>query len=366
MKGKAHRNAQQGPGREDMIRRTAPLVALTLASLLLSLLVAEGAFRALGYQPRRLELNPNFWITGWAAMDPELGWVNREGSFRSVEAGNAIMRFTADGRRLDPVGAKDTPKIVVVGCSYTQGEGVADDEPYPHVINRALPNLEVLNFGTGGYGTYQSLLRMQSYFRAPHAPTPLVIYGFNGHHMIRNVARSDWVFMLTTQDGRNLVPPHVALTHGRLTERPSQPVALWPLETRSALVADVHKAAIETARSGNYADLVEVFHPLMRQMADTVRANNAALLVVGLVSVPDDQAAWMRQAGFDYVDCQSPDFLTPAFRVGGWGHPNSRMHAHWGRCVLKALAERGIAVAAGEAAAPPSAVVPAKAGTHNP
>jgi hypothetical protein len=209
-----------------------------------------------------------------------------------------------------------------------------------------------LNFGTGGYGTYQSLIRVRSYFRRTHAPTPLVIYGFNGHHMIRNVARFDWVFMLTTQDGRYLVPPHARSSGGRLTEVPGHPVDLWPLETRSALVAQVHNAAVRSARRVNLNEMVEVSHLLLRQMADTVRANGAALLVAGLVAVADEDAKWMRQQGIDYVDCQHPDVLNPIYRVGGSGHPNGRMHAYWGQCVLRALAERGYAVPAAAIAEP--------------
>jgi len=329
-----------------VIRRIAPLVALTLGALLVSLLLGEAMFRALGFQPRRLQPNLNFWVTGWAAMDPELGWVSREGAFRSVEPGNALMSFGPDGRRLDPVGPKapGTPKILVVGCSYTEGEGVPDDQPYPYLVNRALPDFEVLNFGTGGYGTYQSLLRIRSYFRAPHPPTPLVIYGFNGHHLIRNVAPADWVSMLTTRDGRYLVPPHISLSGSRMTAMPEHAVELWPLETRSALVAHLHAVVMRKLRHRNYQELLMVFHPLMQQMAETVRANGAALLVVGLIGVLDDQAALLRKQGFEYVDCQRADWMNPELRVGGWGHPNGRMHEHWGKCVLKALADRGYAV----------------------
>jgi hypothetical protein len=337
-----------------MIRRIVPPVALVVGSVLLTLLLGEALLRTLGYQPRQIVLNPNFWITGWAEMDPELGWKNRQGSFRSVEPGNALMSFEADGRRSDPIGSKgpDVPKILVVGCSFTQGEGIPDNEPYPHVINRALPDFEVLNFGTGGYGTYQSLLRMRSYFRASHSPTPLVIYGLNGHHATRNVATADWVSLLTTRDGRYLVPPHVRRSGGQFTETPSFPIGLWPLETRSALITLVHLAVMWRMRAATTAEKVAVLHELLRQMNDTARDNKASLLVVGQVDIVASEADWMRQQGIDYVDCQHPDPLHPDLRVGGWGHPNGRMHAYWAKCVLKTLADRGYAVPAAAVAQP--------------
>jgi len=334
--------------KQEMNRRVLPLVALTLTSLVVSLFIGEVLFRQLGYEPRVIFLNQNFWVTGWAAMDPKLGWVNREGAFRSVEPGNALMSFDADGERHDPLNPKGSglPRILVVGCSFTQGEGVVDDEPYPHVMNTALPGYQVLNFGTGGYGTYQSLLRMQAYFAAPHAETPLVIYGFNGHHTIRNVATADWVTMLTTRDGRYLIPPSVRVSGDGLSEYPAAPVELWPLETKSALVAVVHKVVLKVTRFARGRERLEVLRRLLRQMKETAAANKAALLVMRQVATSEEMLDVMRQEGIDSVNCEPPDPFDPEYRVGGFGHPNGKQHARWAQCLLDALARRGYAVSA--------------------
>ncbi len=339
-----------------MIRRIVSMLALVAGSILLTLLVRETELRARGYEPLQISRDP----VGWAEPDLELGWKNRQGSFRSTEPGHAMMSFGPDGRRIDPVGPKDTPKILLVGDSFAQGEGVADDEPYPHVINRALPTFEVLNFGTGGYGTYQSLLRVRSYFRVPHPPTPLVIYGFMGHHLERNIASGDWISALTMRDGRYVLPPHARFSNGRLTEFPGGPVDAWPAETRSAAVTDLHQLVMHRLRRARYGEHVAVLYALLQQMKDTVGENRASLVVIGLMAVPQVVVDWMRQAGVDYIDCQHPAFMNPAFpggmdpalRVGGVGHPSARLHAWWGECGLKALADRGYTVPAGAAAEP--------------
>jgi hypothetical protein len=328
-----------------MIRRIISSVALVAVFLSISLLLGEAGFRALGYEPHRLQVSPTCCDGGWAQPDAEMGWTNRRGSFRSVEPGHAVMTFTADGRRSDPVGPKPPglPRILVVGCSATQGYGVADDEPYPHVINNGLANAEVLNFGTGGYGTYQSLLRIRSYFRSPHAATPLVIYGFSGHHMTRNIATVDWVSALTTADGHFLVPPNVRRAGDQLIEFAGGPVELWPLEGRSALVALIHRVVLTRMRRAGFGEHLEVLEHLLRQMKNTVGANQASLLVVGLAAVPDYTVELMRREGIDYVSCQHPDFPHPDFQVGGVGHPNGRMHAWVAKCLLEVLAQRGFA-----------------------
>jgi len=324
------------------LKRVLPFL-LTIVSVLISLVIAEIVLRQLGYVPRTISLNANFWVSGWAQMDEELGWRNREGSFRSVEPGHALMSFGADGRRADPISSKpaSAPKIVFVGCSFTQGEGVADDETYAHVVNRDLKTLDVINYGTGAYGTYQSLLRMRSYFRAPHPQTPLVIYGLLGHHMIRNLASSEWVSTLTTRDGRFLIPPHVRSSGDRIVEHKADPIDLWPLETRMASVALAHAAFLKISRKRPWQEHHDALRQLLTQMKSITTENKASFLVVNLWGAMAEDVEWMRGQGVDYIDCQNPEVLSAAYRVGGVGHPNGLMHDEWAQCVLRALRERG-------------------------
>jgi hypothetical protein len=50
---------------------------------------------------------------------------------------------------------------VVIGDSYTFGEGVNDDQTYCADLERLLDGVEVLNLAVHGYGTDQQLLRLQ-------------------------------------------------------------------------------------------------------------------------------------------------------------------------------------------------------------
>ena len=179
------------------------------------------------------------------------------------------MTFAKDGRRFDPTPPKpeSTPKALVLGCSFTQGEGVPDNEPYPHVINRELKNVDVVNHGTGAYGTYQSLLRMRAYFAAANkAETPLVIYGFQGHHMIRNLAPGEWISSVMTRDGRWLVPPHVRMSGDQMIEYKGHPVELWPFETRLATVALAHAVALKVLNRRSWQEHNEALRRLLAQM----------------------------------------------------------------------------------------------------
>ena len=103
-----------------------------------------------------------------------------------------------------------------------------------HFINRSLPSAELLNFGTGAYGSYQSRLRVSRYFNSPHKNTPLVIYGLFYSHHFRDLAPLPWIFSLTMQDGSYMVPPNVRFRSGQIVESAGGPIGLWPLEGRSA------------------------------------------------------------------------------------------------------------------------------------
>lgn len=113
------------------------------------------------------------------AHDPLLGWSPIKGR-RRIPNGKAFVSFNADGIR----GTKDytkikppnTLRILVIGDSYSFGEGVNDDETYSHYIETLLPNSEVLNLSVHGYGIDQMLLRLKR-DGVPYKPD-IIIFAF--------------------------------------------------------------------------------------------------------------------------------------------------------------------------------------------
>jgi len=75
----------------------------------------------------------------------------------------------------------------MVGCSFTQGMGVVDEDTFSYLLNAHYPYLMFRNFGTGGYGTYQSFTsRLRKIFvNLMRNNIPLVVYGFIDLHMQR-------------------------------------------------------------------------------------------------------------------------------------------------------------------------------------
>eukprot|EP00752_Nemacystus_decipiens_P000795 g795.t1 len=169
------------------------------------------------------------------------------------------MTFLANGaRRTYPNGAApaNAPVLLLVGGSYMQGYGIPDEHVVGAVLAERFPELAVRNFGTGGYGTVQSGLRIQRELdRTPGAPPAAIVYGFIDHHLERNVATSTWIRSLVTQDGSVMVPPYlVADGEGGVGVEEARTLGLWPFETWSAAVSTLKEQMVPDWVSGSPMD----------------------------------------------------------------------------------------------------------------
>ena len=64
---------------------------------------------------------------------------------------------TAQGWRITPEHPDADTALVFLGCSFTIGEGVNDQESYPYVLSQLLgKNFQAYNFGFHGYGAHQA------------------------------------------------------------------------------------------------------------------------------------------------------------------------------------------------------------------
>lgn len=123
---------------------------------------------------------------GYTVFDAELGWCVR----RSYEGPEGKVHLDAAGRRTrrayaDPL-ASGVRRWVAVGESFTFCEEVADDEAWPARIEDAEGDLELWNYGVGGYGTDQALLRLS---RDVRGPVDGVLVGLMSENIGRNVNR---------------------------------------------------------------------------------------------------------------------------------------------------------------------------------
>jgi hypothetical protein len=122
-------------------------------------------------------------------FDAVLGWSIRPNS-RVVEEGTPYesndIGVRAE-RSYTPLPPPGVTRIAVFGPSFAHADDVALHDSWPYLLEHSRPNLEVMNWGVGGYGTDQSFLRYTLH-GAAYAPRVVIIV-YEEDNLRRNVNR---------------------------------------------------------------------------------------------------------------------------------------------------------------------------------
>lgn len=119
-------------------------------------------------------------------FDPTLGWTLKPNLPASDYFGS-LVHSNSDGIRGTKKyirGKSDMLRVITIGDSFTFGACVSDNETFSSYLEQLLPNAEVLNMGTSGYGIDQILLKLQTH-GTPFQPD-IVILGFFDDDLFRN------------------------------------------------------------------------------------------------------------------------------------------------------------------------------------
>ena len=322
--------------------RPAVVAAVVATWLVLLVGIAEGVPRLFGYRTWKFaddeRTNPRL-----HEAEPRLGWVNEPGHYVLppwVEGGPEVeITYLPDGSRA--TGAErggGRPRVAFVGCSVTAGYGLSDPDTFAWKIQQKHPELEVVNFGTAGYGTVQSLLRMETVLG--DAPPRLVLYGFISKHEPRNVATYTWLRGLQLHSRRGHVsPPYVSLgKNGALVRHPPEAFSVWPLADRLVSVRIAGDAWMHLVTWGREANGPEATKRLVLEMNRVARERSTAFAVVFLLAEEgkkDDYARFFEQNDVPWMDCVKPN--DEDYRIPGEGHPNGELNSIWAECVSAKL-----------------------------
>ena len=155
------------------------------------------------YDPGRIKIQPP---GSFYQVDPELGFKHRPGRFRLAMPDGYTFEVThgADTLRQTHSGPVQTgkPALWIFGCSLTHGWALNDNETYPWVLQEKLPGFEIVNFGVGGYNTFQSLAQLKQALLSREKPQA-VILAYASMHDERNASLRSWKRALVTYNGHN-------------------------------------------------------------------------------------------------------------------------------------------------------------------
>ncbi len=324
------------------------IVIFVLAASLMGAEVLVRVTRGMPQQEKALDEN----LPLFHEPDPELGWRNKAGTFvwpgQEGDAGrDIVMTFWPDSLRATARERKHEPRqAIVLGCSYTQGWAVTNEETYPWMLHDTFPSLEFLNYGTAGFGTLQSLLSLERHYSRSTVPSEIIIYGFVDHHETRNVAPAFWLRRLVTvsRAGRLTVPFATIGADGSLERHPPEGYPKWPFDRLLASVAFLEDRYADFRTARRAAQGRAVTEALLIEMQRVSLEHGAHLVVVLLSSLTpgtmEHYLGFLKAQKITTFDCSAHPTGLP-FLVPGYGHPNRAVHAHWAGCIARGLNELG-------------------------
>lgn len=319
-------------------------VPTVFVSIIIGLILSECLLRIFGCPPWRYKSKDANEPTTHAP-DLVLGWQNKEGNYVVPPwhpSGKSIhMCFQENGQRRTGVASTNTgDEIVIVGGSYTQGWGVSDNETYSWKLQQEYPCFKIVNYGTGGYGSYQSLLVLEK--ELPHMASPkFVLYGFIDHHEVRNVAHHAWLSVLSalSRRGHVNVPFATLNANSRLVRHPPEAYISLPYRESLSLIHTIEQAYMKIKTWRRFRQRRKVTEEILIQMNKVSKEYGASFIVVLLSTrdhVKNSYMDFFEQVNIQFID-SSIYPITKEMRVPGEGHPNGTLHALWVRQISIAL-----------------------------
>jgi lysophospholipase L1-like esterase len=176
------------------IREIGFRIVLIAAGLLFTIAVAEATFRLLpDLAPAAVQQRVMANAESLAVSHPYIGHLHKPNA-----SGMLVSEDFKIGHRTDGYGFRNAwpwPKqvdIVAVGDSLTFGYGVHDNQSWPAILNRALPEIDVLNLGLIG-ASPQQYLRVYETFGRSLRPRLLLVGFFAGNDFWDAILFDRWL-----------------------------------------------------------------------------------------------------------------------------------------------------------------------------
>lgn len=271
--------------------------------------------------------------------DADLGYAPRARAriraLRTSDRGtvfDAVYTIGDDGLRVTP-GDPAGPRIVFFGCSYTFGEGVADDETLPARVSAALgASARVENRAAGGWGPHQMLRALET-GRAPIAPGTRVFYQALGDHVRRAAGKTPW---------DDAGPRYVPDGDGVRFAGPLHSPLVAPLRHLGSRLV---KYGILPARAFGYDvtdDERELFVRIVTASADHVRRAGGTFTVIFWDDAPADEvlAERLQARGLEVwrVSALLPGVDRGSLMIPGDTHPGPELQRRLGAAVAARIA----------------------------
>jgi hypothetical protein len=281
-----------------------------------------------------------------ASPDPFLGWRNKEGSYLypSYVLGENKIQVTIlpNGTRLTGFPTEKADKqIVFLGGSFTFGSAISDHETFTWKLQENFPEIKMLNYGAGAFGTYQSLLLLEEVLSTNSAPLAIFYGLINGHEM-RNVAGAIWLRDLArfSRRGQVSVPFATVNDKNELVRHKPQTYSISFLSRHLSTVNVVQELYMKISTWKRESRKRVVTQRVLIEMDKLSRKFGAEFRPVLLLMDESTQKSYhqfFQKNGIQFIDCNYA--MEPQFRVPGEGHPNEKLNTLWAHCISNSIME---------------------------
>ena len=231
-------------------------------------------------------------------------------------------------------------EIAILGGSLTWGWGVNDSETFAWKLQKKITKYNVTNYAAGGYGTYQSLLKLEELLSEKN-DIKHVICMFVPHHEVRNIGDEFWLRTLTKFSKRGYVSlPYASLGKDReLIRHPPISYIKLPMRESSAIVNKIEKRIMKIKLNSNHKNRVEITKKILEKMSNLANKNNIDFLFVNISSSSNDIADYLNFFNENQINYKNCNFeATEDLVVKGEGaHPNDKMHSKYSECIYNYL-----------------------------
>lgn len=302
--------------------------------------MVEVFFRLKNYIPYQ-NSPPNVTVLpsgGFYDKDSLLGYKHKPGKFEIKLKKNFFFSINHNhlGLRITQ-SKKDTlmlPEIWMMGCSFTHGWSVNDQETFPWIIQSKLKKYKIVNWGTSGYGTVHFYLQLKKALEEGYKPE-IVVLNHANFHFDRNVFSYFRRRMVSSSNhlGDLNQPFGIIGSDGKLVINQSKVIYdPWPLAKKSALIFYLQKK-IEDLRDQSRNDK-QVTTLLLKKIVKLCKQKNIRLLITNIWEDKTfiEEFSYTHQVPFVdiAVDLNKKEFTNRPFD----SHPSAMAHQEYAKKLL--------------------------------
>ncbi len=202
------------------------------------------------------------------------------------------------------------------------------------MVQDQFPDLVVSNFGTGGQGGCQSLMRIKDLIEKRELKNSTIVYGFYYAHERRNIADPVYAWYLArASEYRSAFMPYCWIDEeGELIFMPAEEFDFQVYFSEKLAVSKLIEEAYYYFKSLERRKRErEVTELILLEMKKLVEESDNQLVVLTMrmsEQMSSHYSSFLKANDIAYVDGNHPMQHDPSFKLSD-GHPNEKMYKFW-------------------------------------